>query len=215
MPFCTYFTNTGPSLAKNVQSSHSHRSFRNGSFTQSIYFNPTITDASLLKLQKHFFLARPLVMIKSQCLSSSSPYTLFLNRWPISPVFKSDDQSLFTNYRPVSVLPSFSIFLERIIYNRLMQYFSWQVSAISSVIINMVSEKIILHHSHLMTCMTKFLPPFLPGWICHRSFSWPFKSLWYDRSCHPFWQTRTLWNIWFKARLDKELLFKQNAVCRI
>ena len=40
----------------------------------------------------------------------------------VIPVFKSDDQSLFTNYRPVSVLPSFSKFLERIIYNRLVHY---------------------------------------------------------------------------------------------
>ena len=35
---------------------------------------------------------------------------------------KADDQSLFTNYRPVSVLPSFSKFLDRIIYNRLNDY---------------------------------------------------------------------------------------------
>ena len=41
--------------------------------------------------------------------------------WVI-PLFKADDQSLFTNYRPVSVLPSFSKFLERIIYNRLNDY---------------------------------------------------------------------------------------------
>ena len=33
--FCTYFTNIGPSLVKNIQSSHSHRSFLTGSFTQS------------------------------------------------------------------------------------------------------------------------------------------------------------------------------------
>ena len=40
----------------------------------------------------------------------------------VIPLFKADDQSLFTNYRPVSVLPSFSKFLERIIYNRLNDY---------------------------------------------------------------------------------------------
>ena len=40
----------------------------------------------------------------------------------VLPLFKADDQSLFTNYRPVSVLPSFSKFLERIIYNRLYGY---------------------------------------------------------------------------------------------
>ena len=40
----------------------------------------------------------------------------------VIPIFKSDDQLLFTNYRPILVLPSFSKFFERVIYNRLMQY---------------------------------------------------------------------------------------------
>ena len=40
----------------------------------------------------------------------------------VVPLFKADDQSLFINYRPVSVLPSFSKFLERIMYNRLYYY---------------------------------------------------------------------------------------------
>lgn len=33
----------------------------------------------------------------------------------VIPLFKADDQSMLTNYRPVSVLPNFSKFLERII----------------------------------------------------------------------------------------------------
>ena len=40
----------------------------------------------------------------------------------VIPIFKFDDQSLFTNYRPISVLPSFSKFFEKSIYKRLMQY---------------------------------------------------------------------------------------------
>ena len=36
--------------------------------------------------------------------------------------FKSGDKSLFTNYRPVSLLPVFSKFLERIAYNRLINF---------------------------------------------------------------------------------------------
>ena len=35
-------------------------------------------------------------------------------------LFKAEDPSLFTNYKPVSILPSFSKFLERIIYNRIL-----------------------------------------------------------------------------------------------
>ena len=40
----------------------------------------------------------------------------------VIPLFKSGDYGTFTNYRPVSILPSFSKFLERIIYNRLINY---------------------------------------------------------------------------------------------
>ena len=40
----------------------------------------------------------------------------------VIPLFKADDQSLLTNYRPVSVLPNFSKFLERIIYDPLLDY---------------------------------------------------------------------------------------------
>ena len=42
----------------------------------------------------------------------------------VIPLLKADDPSLFTNYRPVSFLPSFSRFLERIIYDRKLDYLS-------------------------------------------------------------------------------------------
>ena len=40
----------------------------------------------------------------------------------VIPLFKSGDKSTFINYRPVSVVPAFSKILERVIYNRLMNY---------------------------------------------------------------------------------------------
>ena len=40
----------------------------------------------------------------------------------VIPLFKSGDKSLFINYRPISVLPVFSKFLERIVYNRLINF---------------------------------------------------------------------------------------------
>ena len=42
----------------------------------------------------------------------------------VIPLFKSGDNSVFTNYRPVSVLAVFSKFLERIVYNRLINFLS-------------------------------------------------------------------------------------------
>ena len=40
----------------------------------------------------------------------------------VVPLFKTGEISVFTNYRPVSVLPAFSKILERIVYNRLINF---------------------------------------------------------------------------------------------
>ena len=40
----------------------------------------------------------------------------------VVPLFKAGDRLLFTNYRPVSILPSFSKFLEKVVYSRLCNY---------------------------------------------------------------------------------------------
>ena len=37
-------------------------------------------------------------------------------------IFKSGDQSDFTNYRPISVLPAFSKIFEKVVHARLMTY---------------------------------------------------------------------------------------------
>ena len=40
----------------------------------------------------------------------------------VVPIYKSGDEMIFTNYRPVSVLPVFSKLLERLMYNRLIGF---------------------------------------------------------------------------------------------
>ena len=40
----------------------------------------------------------------------------------VSPIFKSGYPELFSNYRPISVLPVISKIIEKLIYNRLMEY---------------------------------------------------------------------------------------------
>ena len=40
----------------------------------------------------------------------------------VVPIFKSGDEMVFANYRPVSVLPVFSKVIERLMYNRLLKY---------------------------------------------------------------------------------------------
>ena len=48
----------------------------------------------------------------------------------VTPVFKSGDNSLMINYRPISTLPCFSKMLERIMYNRLYKYLTENRSVI-------------------------------------------------------------------------------------
>ena len=64
-------------------------------------------------------ISRPLTHIINLCISHSIvPDEMKIAR--VSPLFKFGDQEAFTNYRPVSILPCFSKFLEKGIYNRLL-----------------------------------------------------------------------------------------------
>ncbi|KAI0212247.1 hypothetical protein LSAT2_002846, partial [Lamellibrachia satsuma] len=40
----------------------------------------------------------------------------------VIPIFKNDDPTLFKNYRPISLLPTISKVLEKIIHNQLSAY---------------------------------------------------------------------------------------------
>ena len=59
----------------------------------------------------------------------------------VIPLFKAGDKTLFTNYRPISILPSFSKFLERVIYSRMLNYLNKKVSCLKT---SMVLGKTIL-----------------------------------------------------------------------
>ena len=40
----------------------------------------------------------------------------------VIPVFKADDPTLFSNYRPISILPAFSKLFEKDMFNRLTEF---------------------------------------------------------------------------------------------
>ena len=60
----------------------------------------------------------------------------------VIPLFETDDKSLISNHRPISVLPSFSKILEKVVYNRLMSYLNTYIRYFP--IINLVFVNITL-----------------------------------------------------------------------
>ncbi len=44
----------------------------------------------------------------------------------VIPIHKKDDEKLFTNYRPISLLPSISKIFEKVIFNQTYKYFQNQ-----------------------------------------------------------------------------------------
>ena len=139
--FCEYFSNIGPTLAKGISTSSSHRSFLQGTFSDSISFFP-VTQHEIKTIASSFLPGKasghdciPMSIIKNTIDSILEPLTHIINLSlahgivpdkmkvaRVIPVFKSGDVSAFTNYRPISVLPCFSKFLERAVHNRLIDY---------------------------------------------------------------------------------------------
>ena len=69
-------------------------------------------------INNYYLIIAPLTLIMNLSLSSGLvPEQMKVAR--VIPLFKSGTLSLFTNYRPVLVLPAFSKFLERIVYKHL------------------------------------------------------------------------------------------------
>ena len=67
------------------------------------------------------FITKPLKHIFNLSISTGIfPDSLKVAR--ITPIFKSGDVTMMSNYRPISVLPCFSKILEKIMYNRLHRY---------------------------------------------------------------------------------------------
>ena len=139
--FNEYFVNVGPKLACEIP--QSQRSFEmylkesDSSFEEVISSDEEIkTEFFSLKdskspgfdeinydIVKQNFnsLLVPLKYIFDLSLKSGTfPEKMKIAR--VTPVFKSGDTSLMTNYRPISVLPCFSKMLERIMYNSLYKY---------------------------------------------------------------------------------------------
>ena len=142
--FNEYFVGIGQKLAKNIK--QSDKNFQNylANITQpatSMFINPTSSDEIcniILRLKNSKsvgndgistkivkavaqYISVPLSEVFNVSLSTGVfPDTLKIAR--ITPIYKSDDKSCISNYRPISILSVFSKILESIMYTRLITY---------------------------------------------------------------------------------------------
>lgn len=138
--FNNYFSNVGRELEKKINITNDDPVKYITKNNNSIYLNPANTDelrkiiinlketsegwdginAKLIKQTYHLFI-EPLCNVINLSLSQGV-FPDQLKKARVVPIFKSGDNMLFTNYRPVSVLPIFSKILERVIHNRFISF---------------------------------------------------------------------------------------------
>ena len=137
--FCQYFSNVGPNLAEKIPDSlYKPSHFLSKYVNQNIFLAPTdpfevlqiigklnnkqssghdgISMSTLKSLQEP--IATPIsLLINKSLIEAYVPDAL--KRAKVTPIYKSKDNQLFENYRPISVLPSISKIFEKIVFKRL------------------------------------------------------------------------------------------------
>jgi hypothetical protein len=140
--FNLFFTNVGPDLANNIHSNTDYKSFLKIKYNCELEFQNIdesdvlkIIDSlkpksscgydgissKLLKMIKHE-IAKPLTLIINQSLNTGI-FPDELKTAKVIPLHKKDDETIFTNYRPISLLPAISKIFEKVIYLQLYDYF--------------------------------------------------------------------------------------------
>ena len=140
--FNKFFVNIGPKLAKEINNSgKDYFEYINNPLCENIFMKP-IVETEIIKIISKFNknkspgyddignndlkkiskeIAIPLTRIFNLSISSGEvPDSLKIAK--VVPIYKKSDPQVFSNYRPVSVLPSFSKIIERLVFNRCVDF---------------------------------------------------------------------------------------------
>ena len=140
--FNDYFTSIGQSISENIDVPHTDFSRHMSDRHAKSFFMEPVTPEELITIAKSLkaksskghdnistkllketihLIAGPLSHIFNLSFGNGIvPSDMKIAR--VIPIFKSGDHQLFNNYRPISILPSFSKLLEKIMYKRLYRF---------------------------------------------------------------------------------------------
>jgi hypothetical protein len=143
--FNSYFTNVGPTLASKIDKVDiSPMSYLKGTFSSTLYLTPTdnnevfkiikqmkvssagYDNITALSLQKSIDLFLPHLVYLINTSLSNGVFPDVLKKANILPLFKAGNISIFSNYRPISILTSLSKVFEKIFYKRLYNFLTAQ-----------------------------------------------------------------------------------------
>jgi len=141
--FNKYYTNLGQSLANKIPNhALSESTMPDISQPQSFFFVPTTPEEVIKVIQimkpktscgfdqinskilkkSNMIISIPLPHIINLSVSNGTvPSNMKIAK--VIPVYKANENNLIKNYRPISLLPSFSKILEKLVYKRLYSYF--------------------------------------------------------------------------------------------
>ena len=139
--FNEHFINISQSINNQFKSNQYEKIPISYNLKKSIYLKPTTTEEinqiissnksktstdidnlnmKILKITKDY-IGAPLSNIFNLCISSKT-FPEKLKTLIISPIFKKNENTDINNYRPISIIPQISKILERIIYNRIIDF---------------------------------------------------------------------------------------------
>ena len=140
--FCNYFTNIGPEFASAIPTAQKpYNSYLKNKITKSIFLAPTDPNEILsiinsLKGKKscgHDNISTS--FLKDISKQICSPISILINKSlevgivpdimkmaKVIPIYKAKQNDQFSNYRPISLLPSLSKILERVIHKRVYSF---------------------------------------------------------------------------------------------
>ena len=142
--FNDFFTNIGSNLSKQIEMPKNktyklylHKKYNNNFNFQNVDEETVATiidklksktscgfdgiSTKLLKMSKETLLKPITVIINQMITTGIFPDKLKISK--IIPIYKKDDKTFFTNYRPISLLPTISKKFEKVIFKQLYDFF--------------------------------------------------------------------------------------------